>query len=157
MNRNITKIMLVFSFLMLGGFTAAHAQIDDTSAIRAKIPFSFVVRDKTLPAGEYLIKQSDDDADATTVLQLTSLDKGRRESILFETTPDDANKAPKESNLVFDKIGNTYFLSQIWAKDELGGNKLEESKTERDMLAGNVKKEKFVVKVIDRKMAKKGY
>jgi hypothetical protein len=144
MKRNITNTALTLSFLLFGGF-AAFAQIDDGTLIKANIPFSFVVRDKTLPAGDYLIKRTDDGADATTVLELTSADKGRHESIVFETNPVEVGTPPKESDLVFDKVGDTYFLSEIWAAGEYGGNQLEESKTERAMM--NDKHERVAVKV----------
>jgi hypothetical protein len=41
------------------------------------------------------------------------------------------------SQLVFDVVDGTYFLSKIWLKGEITGNEIPESKFERRLIAQN--------------------
>ena len=43
------------------------------------------------------------------------------------------NNAPNEGRLVFNKYGETYFLSQVWTPGYSQGGALTKSKTEREI------------------------
>lgn len=139
------KIMLGLSFLLIGGLTITDAQIPSDSILKADIPFSFSLRDKTFPAGEYTIKQSEAIDDSDFVLEILS-DTNRSKTMIFETFATSENQAPKNSNLVFDKIGDKYFLSKIFIVGDSQGNEIEKSKMEKNLEKGNVTKEKYIVK-----------
>ncbi len=102
------KILVIISLLTLLAVTAGYAQ---ELPIRAKIPFQFTVSGKVLPAGQYeFLRESNDEAirvaaepkgQAVVALVVTRLWGG------IHTTTEDAH-------IVFDKVGETYYLSEIW-------------------------------------------
>ena len=75
--------------------------------VQAKIPFNFMLHDKVYPAGEYVMRILTSDnmvwisnADGTT-------------SVLAPVSA--GTKSPaKGTKLVFHRVGDTYFLYQLW-------------------------------------------
>jgi hypothetical protein len=115
----------VVSFLFVG---AAVSQAD-TALMKARIPFDFVVGTKTLPAGDYTILKNANSAD------LIRSDDGRN-AVFFVTVSlvpktEDANKTA----VVFDKIGNVYFMRTILVGSWTDGLQLPQPKRERELLA----------------------
>jgi hypothetical protein len=88
-----------------------------------------VVNNTTLPAGTYVIKVVDPDASDLTVLEIRSANG--KTAVLFDTQPVTVPGLAPQTALVFDKIGDTYFLSKLFLKDHEGGNQLLKSKTQR--------------------------
>jgi hypothetical protein len=124
----------------IGGLTAS-AMIDSDETIVADIPFDFVIGDQTLPAGKYTMKVSDD-----TNLNLLALRNDRGRTVLFFQTLDvEANQEPRHTELVFNKIGDEYFLSRIWLEGSNSGDELEKSKAERRLEDGGMKSEHMSV------------
>jgi hypothetical protein len=121
------KILLVLGLLIGVGNATARAQalIDDT-AIEADVPHAFVVKDKTLPAGKYTVKRLDDTQ--PNVLEIRSANG--RTAIAFEAESVQANQIPRKAELVFDKVGDQYFLSKIWTADSDFGYQLPKTKAE---------------------------
>ena len=113
----------------LGAKLSANAQIRSDATIRANIPYSFVVNNTTLPAGTYVIKLADPDAPDLTVLEICSANA--KTSVLFETESLTVPGLAKRTELVFDKIGDTYFLSKVFLEGDGGGNQLLKSKMQR--------------------------
>lgn len=145
--KNAIIKMLFFSLITVGGLTVANAQVSSDTVFRAKIPFKFTVRDKTFPAGEYLIKPTDDPTDLPTLFEITSLDQGRSMTVIFETNPASVATAPTESSLIFDKTDGKYYLAEMWAAGEADGSTVELTKAEREAVnAMNSKHERKVVK-----------
>ena len=145
---------IVILCLLTGiGGVRASAQSDSDEIIVADIPYDFVVRDQTLPAGRYTIKVSDDTN--LNVLVLRSAN-GRR-SALFQTQDIQADQTPRQTELTFNKIGDTYFLSQIWLAGSDQGVALEKSKAEQKLEDGGMKSERHAVSAVHRssKKAKK--
>jgi hypothetical protein len=114
----------------LGAAMAARAQIDSDVTIEANIPYAFVVRDTTLPAGRYTIKVADEFTDLN-VLEIRSHDGHM--AVLFDTESKQANRAPSKSELLFDKIGDKYFLSQVFLEGDNSGNQLIKSRMEKKL------------------------
>jgi hypothetical protein len=100
-------------------FTAAtlFAQTENHQLMRVKIPFSFSVQDRSLPAGEYNI---------FTVLperaiRITSTDG--RYSAIVNTLPNYASSPSENSRLIFHRYGDEYFLAEVWtAGQDVGRN-----------------------------------
>src|SRR5690349_2100860 len=79
----LTKLFLSLCVVIgLGAVMMTEAQIESDITIRANIPHPFVVRDTTLPAGEYTIKVADEYSDPN-VLEIQSV-KGNM-SVMFDT------------------------------------------------------------------------
>jgi len=123
--------------LTAGGAICANAQALDEGTIEADVPFTFIVGEKTFPAGKYTLKRVDDTNPA--VLEISN-EKGRK-TIFFEAETAEANEYPRQTNLVFDKIGDQYFLSEIWASDTKLGYRLRKTNKEKSLESSDIKTE----------------
>ena len=92
--------------------------------LTADIPFDFVVGDKQLHSGEYNVKQTH-----PGVMLIQS--KDARSSAMVLTTAAEAGKMSDVGKLVFNRYGDQYFLSKIWASDS--GRQLPKSRLEREV------------------------
>lgn len=126
MKTHFTKMLLIFGLLLGVGHVNASAQVLTEGAIQADIPFSFVVRNTTLPAGKYTLRRVDETE--THVLEIRSAN-GRIASI-FEAQYAETGQIPNEATLVFDRFGDQYFLSQIWSSETKAGYQLPKTKAE---------------------------
>jgi len=131
-------MLLVICFLAGVGSIAANAQIDSDVTIEANIPYSFIVKDTTLPAGKYTVRVVDE----TNLKVLEIRNVNNNKAVLFETEDAQANETPRQTELVFDKLGDKYFLSQIWLSGSDSGNQLEKTKMERDLESSGMKMER---------------
>ena len=149
MIRNLGKLVLALCLLTVGGGVVANAQIDSDSRIEANVPFAFVVGKATLPAGKYEIKGIDDNTPG--VLELRS---ANRKTIVFETdaarTRDD--EPATKTELVFDKIGDKYFLAQVWAEGNGAGSQLVKSRTEKRLEGDGTRTERHSIAAILRRL-----
>ena len=128
----VTKFFLSLCLVAgLGATLRANAQIRSDATIKANIPYSFVVHNTTLPAGTYTIKLADPDGNDQTLLVIRSAND--KTAVLFETaTIQVPNLAPR-TELVFDKVGDTYFLSKVFLEGDEGGNEVLKSKRQRSL------------------------
>lgn len=129
-----TQFFLTLALLLIGGLTAAQAQMDSDTIIDANIPFQFVVGRTTLPAGKYVIRQIDDAETSSNVLEIRSANN--KIVTLFDTENASLNQDAKKTEISFDKIGDQYFLSQIFVEGENYGVQAIESKMERKLKDG---------------------
>lgn len=88
--------------------------------ICATIPFEFIVGDKVLPAGDYILRVNDESG----LVEICE-DGVYCESVV--TSPVEAAYAPNTPELAFRKYGNQYFLSQIWLPGHTGRHLPESS------------------------------
>jgi len=100
--KRFTAIALV---MLAGIFTAGSLHAQDHQA-KAKIPFSFVVGSKQLPAGSYMFSSQSNDV---LIIQ------NRNRPLGVVTLMDAADAVPYQghSHLVFTRYGDRYFLSEI--------------------------------------------
>jgi hypothetical protein len=105
--RVITKAawIALAAVFMIGG-VAATARADESVVV--KVPFAFIVGDRQLPAGEYVVKEMTDDGSVV----LISSDDGRQNMVTL-TIPSEARGATPRASLVFEKFENHYFLSGL--------------------------------------------
>jgi hypothetical protein len=114
------------------GNSRVYAQDPD---LEANIPFKFMVGDTRLPAGKYMIKRVNDfDANA---LEIRSADD--HVAVMFLTESAQTNQTPNKSELVFNRIGDKYFLHQIWSEGDNIGEQLPVSRMEKKMEMGGAK------------------
>ncbi|HXQ35661.1 MAG TPA: hypothetical protein VN843_16720 [Anaerolineales bacterium] len=124
----VTKLFLSLCLVAGLGATLTNAQIRSDATIRANIPYSFVVNNTTLPAGTYVITVLDSYASDLSVLEIRTANG--KTAVFFETDPVTVPGSAPRTELVFDKIGDTYFLSKVFLKGD-EGNQLLKSKTQR--------------------------
>ena len=138
----LNKLLLSLCLVMgLGAAMAARGQVASDAMITANIPYAFVVNHKQLPAGTYTIKVASQDD--VNLLEIRSAD-GRR-AVLFGTDDIQAKRTPGKTELVFDRVGDKYFLSQVFLKGDDSGNQLPKSRMERRLEESGLKPERHSV------------
>src|SRR5260370_30654006 len=108
----------VWSFLLMLTAVTVSAQSERIRVIN--IPFSFIVGQKTLPAGEYTVEPNRKDSDNVWLVQ----SKEGHASALFTTNTVRASETQDEARLIFHRYGGQYFLSQIWTTGGKTGREL---------------------------------
>lgn len=113
------------AFLGLGFLLAVSAAQAQEPRVKANIPFDFVVGDRVLPAGEYVVDRT---GDSTPAIMIRSQEgSGASLALTFACTSSGPSKSTK---LVFHALGGRYFLSQVWTEGYAQGRELRMSKSE---------------------------
>ena len=143
------KLLLTLCLLAVGGGVVANAQIDSVPQIEANVPFAFMVGDTRLPAGKYNIKTLDENA--PSILEISSVDG--RTSVAFDTenATTRSDRSAKTTELVFDKVGDRYFLSQVWVSGSNSGSELAKSRMQKKLEGSGGKAEKQSVAALTSK------
>ncbi len=109
------KTKLLFAALLLAVFALAVAY-GDIWAIKGNIPFQFTAAGKVLPAGDYTLVPDLDN-------QLVRVEPSKGTGVALPVITRIAagvHSTATDAHAVFDKVGNTYFLSEIWLPNEDG-------------------------------------
>lgn len=99
--------LLVVAFMIacvIGSSVATAAQV-----MTANIPFKFLAGGKVHDPGKYELTIPDDEATLTLVPA-----KGASSLVPVLTRLAEPVPSPSSARLVFDKIGDTYYLSEAW-------------------------------------------
>ena len=126
--RRIFTAIVATAFLALTITAPARAQLPGT-AMRADIPFDFIVNGKTLPAGNYEVKRLNDEPEG---LIIRSVDN-KHDHAVFETESTQQNRMPRHDQIVFDRYGDTYFLSEVLTGGMETGRRLAPTRAEREL------------------------
>jgi len=117
------RTLVVFAVVAFLAATAGYSQ----STLVGKIPFEFRVGKSILPAGEYELTSSL----TPQILRIRSTSGNT--SVMTLVNAAETLNAPKECKLVFNRYGNTYFLSQVWRAENNRGTALPKTKAEREV------------------------
>jgi len=120
----LLKLFIALVFALALYPTQAQAQM--TGALDAKIPFQFHVGNTKFPAGEYRIHVVDEGDPSG--MEITSADGSI--SALFQVENTEANPGDN-TELVFNKYGNRYFLAKLLEQGSPNGSQLAESGYEK--------------------------
>ena len=110
------------------GLAAAGAVSAQSVTLQAKIPFSFAVNGKTLPAGEYSVYQGG--SPGTMIIQGTDHKVG---AVTIVRPPSKPSARVETARLVFNGYGDKYFLSQVWT-DDGQGSQLPVTRPEHELI-----------------------
>lgn len=121
-------VMAIVSLLALSLVATAQAQMPGVP-IRASIPFDFMVRGRTLPAGDYSIERINDDPAGLVLKNVND----KHDNIVFETEPIQGERPARHNVLVFNRYGDDYFLSEVVTAGEQTGRELAPSHAERTL------------------------
>jgi hypothetical protein len=136
----ISKLFLSLCLVIgLGAVMMAQAQIESDVTITANVPHAFVVRNTTLPAGKYEVRVVDA-KENSTVLEIRSA-KGKM-AVFVETEAIEEVRPAGKTELVFDQIGDQWFLTKVFLKGDDSGNQLEQTKMQRRLEDGGLKAER---------------
>jgi hypothetical protein len=97
--------------------------------LKATIPFDFHIGDAALPAGEYIIYVQ---PGGRLVAFRNELGKP---AAFVPTTPAERSRNESAGMIVFNKLGDSYFLNGLWAPGERAGINLPVSKHEKEAYA----------------------
>ena len=127
----INKIKAVFfmAFLSLCGIAAANAQITNGGAIKFTVSHPFVIEDKTLPAGKYSITALSMPDGSDDILRLLSNDG--KVSMFISTMEKIYGGPSKNTELVFDQVGDEYILKEIRLRGDEVAVEVPRTKSER--------------------------
>ena len=132
--KNLRSILLALTVLLLA--TAAQAQ---TTNVKASIPFDFVVGDHAYSAGEYTVKSISQSSPAIRIDNADESENGITLSDACQRVhPADG------TTLVFQRLGNNYFLYQVWTEGNSLGREFRMSKAQVQ-LAKNYSKPELVI------------
>lgn len=126
--KKLLSVMVMGGLLALSLAATAQAQLPGVP-IRANIPFDFIVRGKTLPAGNYEIQRI---ADEPGSLLLRNVNY-KHDHIVFETESMEGRRIPNHNVLVFNRYGDEYFLSEVVTAGEQTGRELAPTHAERNL------------------------
>ena len=104
-----------------------------TIHLKAEIPFEFNVNGQLLPAGTYYIEQRSSASTRPDVMAV--VDQDRTNKMVFLVLPLTADRFPEQAKLVFTRVHDLYFLSEIWTTVSTEGLKLLKSRQERELIA----------------------
>jgi len=116
-------IALIFALTMYPSKT--QAQI--VGGLEADIPFQFHAGNTELPPGKYIIRMLDNSD--LTIMEISSADG--KMSALFDVREAEANSAPANNELIFNKYGNRYFLAKLFDQSNPNGSAVIESRYEK--------------------------
>jgi hypothetical protein len=132
--KNLRTVLFALTVLLLA--TAAQAQ---TTNVKASIPFGFVVGDHAYSAGEYTVKSMAIDGVAIRVDNADESAKGMTLSNACRS-----GQPATGTKLVFQRLGDNYFLYQIWTDGSSLGREFPMSKAEVK-IAKNYSKPELVI------------
>ncbi len=125
MKRNMFGALMTLIAASVLVVPAVHAQ----RILTADVPFAFTVSNSQMPAGAYEVQQVGDHA---TLIE--ARDGSDKVLGLYQSAgPSKAG----ETKLVFDKVGDSYFLREIWTSAKGAGLAVPESKLEKEIQATN--------------------
>jgi hypothetical protein len=122
MKRNLIAMLSLVVVSLIFNATSVYAQ----SFAKAHVPFAFNVGQKRLPAGTYELKI---DGVASSNIMIRNIET--KESTLSIAGYEPPRNT--ESKLVFNRVGNEYFLSQVWSGSGSPGMRIPTSKREREL------------------------
>jgi hypothetical protein len=121
--------------VLLAGVVAALAGVNGVAAggaaIRAKIPFEFMVGDRLVPAGEYLVTRDG----ARNAVQIVSLDSGAALAVSY--LPTEKNRTGFRHAVLFHKYGDRHFLREVWTGETEVGVRLPISRAEKEQMSAH--------------------
>jgi hypothetical protein len=120
---NVGKALIKMGLLSLLSVMPLAAQMDNGVDFTASFPF--YAGDVKLPAGNYKVVRSDDNAD---ILQIENKDD--LHSVLVGFTPTESAVPHRESAVTFEKYGDTDYLDRVWIEGEEYGISVDPGRVE---------------------------
>jgi hypothetical protein len=118
------KITLLASLGLLVGLAVAPAY-GQVWGVKVRVPFKFVVANKTLPEGDYLLSSVHDEV-------FVQDSQGKRVAMV-STNAVTGRSAGKTGEIVFECYTDLCFLSQVWTPGQETGRELLRSHVEAEI------------------------
>ena len=121
---------LLAAIVAVGALLAPVANAQSGTYLKVDVPFEFAVSGKTLPAGVYTVRDASHIV-GFGVLQPASPGGQAVHFRHWSVAPKDGRYATR-TQVVFNRYGNQYFLTQVWQAGHASGKQLPKSKLERE-------------------------
>jgi hypothetical protein len=108
----LKKTAPLAALLVVLGAGSAKAAV-----VEAKVPFDFVVRGRTLPAGDYLLERDDNQP---SLLFIRGKDGARTNMIVLTEPAGDRDPAGETPVVRFTRRGSEYWLADVWRSPNEG-------------------------------------
>ena len=131
---------LRFGFLGLGMLLAVSAAQAQETRVKANIPFDFVVGNKVLPAGEYMVVTEGSSNQAVVIRS-----DDTKSAVLSLTQACSSIRPSDKTKLVFHTLAGRYFLSQVWMQGYDRGRELPKSRAEVQLAKNHNPAEEFIL------------
>jgi len=122
---------IVLGLILVLSAVPGHA--DDTKKIKVTIPFDFLVGNKQLKAGDYVIQSWGTAGDGALLFRS---EDGSTRQIVF-AVPVETNKTGNHERLVFHRYGGEQFAAQVWFTGDEEGYELIPGTRERESAANH--------------------
>ena len=129
LSQYLCGLFLGLSFVLSA--VPCHAQ--DSHRVNVTIPFDFVVGDKQLKAGDYVVESLGAAGDGALLFR--SVD-GNTRQIVF-AVPVETNKTGNHERLVFHHYGSEQFATQVWFMGDNDGYELIPGTREKESAANH--------------------
>jgi hypothetical protein len=134
--KTLRTIMFALTVLLLA--TASQAQQTIT---QARVPFDFVVGNHTYPAGEYTVKSMNV---GSPVMQINNTRDNTVKKFQL-SIPCEKLTRSEDSKLVFLRMGDSYFLYQVWVAGQVSGREFPKNETYWQLAQNHEKPELVIV------------
>jgi hypothetical protein len=124
MKFNLSRLMLFAVGALLLGSAALAQEIN----VQAKVPFDFMLGGKLYPAGQYSVQNVIPDHQMLRLRNKTSL-----RAVFIPYQPASSPVPAERTQLVFHRLGNTYFLRQVQVAGSTLGREFLRSHVETEM------------------------
>lgn len=135
MKYNLSRLMLFAMGALLLGSAAFAQEIN----VQAKVPFDFMLGDKLYPAGQYSVQNVIPDHQMLRLRNTTS-----RSAAFIPYHPASSQVPAERTQLVFHRLGKTYFLYQIQVAGSTLGREFLRSHLETEMALNETDKETVI-------------
>jgi hypothetical protein len=112
---------------LLGLLLVAGSAVAQTTNIRANVPFSFTVNNKSLAAGTYEIQPGSVSDSGVLII------RGPDGSMLIGMNASESLQGADKTKLVFHCYGAQNFLSEIWVAGAVRGRQLPMTSREKEL------------------------
>jgi hypothetical protein len=138
---SIVRATLMAGVVTIGCFTSAPSAAAQTGATFAivNIPFDFQAATQKMPAGQYRISRGS--SESFIVL------RGPNQPIAVLTHPGFVSEAPSRGYVVFNRIGDTYFLNEIWNAGSSNGMVCPPGRAQKELLKASMKQAPSQIKL----------
>lgn len=125
---------------LLLAVSTVHAQ---EPVLKANIPFNFVVGNRWMPAGDYVLNNQLPGSGLVAVR-----DAEQNNSSVVGTTPVSLTEPSKTTKLVFHRMGGEYFLYQIWVEGRATGREFPKTKLEIQMAKYHTNEDEIIIAAV---------
>ncbi len=136
MKKQTLTVLAIATLLAIGSVVSLHADRD--SEVWADIPFDFMVGNTTYPTGSYAVQYTNPQG----VFVIHIGEDESRSMLLWSNTVSAKSREDNSPKLIFNRYGDQYFLTQVWAGGDIDGRELPKLQRQRELakeyLAENV-------------------